>query len=232
MFSPDADISPYDPPPETAEDDSVPKIVNYANTRLVELEQNVGDSRASSPSPTTAAIDHPSSPSRTGFHLVPNLPSPTPAELGPKAMKQLMTWGTLHSTPRIISQADDPANMGTPFHIPAISSREAISHKLSNNAAKSLRVKAEMLGSGQAIRTPRTGRRRGMAPPSWTPRRSEAADNLTPAARRLLERSTMGTAAARRAESMARTSGWETKSKERDLDRVRWTPTPSSLPRG
>ena len=177
-------------------------------------------------------LDHPSSPSRTGFHLVPNLPSPTPAELGPNAMKQLMTWGTLHSTPRIISQSDglanDPANMRTPFHIPAISSREAISHKLSNNAAKSLRAKAEMLGSGQANRTPRTGKRGSMAPPSWTPRRSEAAGNLTPAARRLLERSTMGTAAARRAESMARTSGWETRGKEKDLDRVRWTPTPSA----
>ncbi|KAF8807516.1 hypothetical protein BYT27DRAFT_7256107 [Phlegmacium glaucopus] len=243
MFAPDADISPYDPPPETAEDDSIPKIVNYASTRLVELEHNAGDSRASSapPSPTRSRVDaaitgtpyHPSSPSRTGFHLVPNLPSPTPAELGPKAMKQLMTWGTLHSTPRIISQPDDPSNMRTPFHIPTISSREAISHKLSNNAAKSLRAKAEMYGSGQANRTPRTGKRGSMAPPSWTPRRSEAAGNLTPAARRLLERSTMGTAAARRAESMARTSGWETtKSKERDLDRVRWTPTPSALPRG
>jgi protein DGCR14 len=71
-----------------------------------------------------------------------------------------------------------------------------------------------------------------MAPPSWTPQRSETADNLTPTDCRLLEHSTMGTAAARQAESMARTSGWETKGKERDLDRVRWTLTPSSLPRG
>ena len=89
-----------------------------------------------------------------------------------------------------------------------------------------------MLGSGQANRTPRAGNKGSMAPPSWTPRRAEAAGNLTPAARRLLERSTMGTAATRRAESMARTSGWETRGKERDLDRVRWTPTPSALPRG
>jgi protein DGCR14 len=59
MFAPDADISPYDPPLETAEDDSVPKIVNYANTRLIELEHNVGDSRASSapPSPTRSRVD-------------------------------------------------------------------------------------------------------------------------------------------------------------------------------
>ena len=55
MFAPDADISPYDPP-EIAEDDSVPKIVNYANTRLID---DAGDSRASSapPSPTRSRID-------------------------------------------------------------------------------------------------------------------------------------------------------------------------------
>ena len=59
MFAPDADISPYDPPPKLAEDDSVPKIVNYASTRLVELEHNAGDSRASSapPSPTRSRVD-------------------------------------------------------------------------------------------------------------------------------------------------------------------------------
>ena len=59
MFAPDADISPYDPPPEIAEDDSIPKVVNYANTRLIELEHNVGDSRASSapPSPTRSRVD-------------------------------------------------------------------------------------------------------------------------------------------------------------------------------
>jgi protein DGCR14 len=59
MFAPDADISPYDPPPETAEDDTVLKVVNYASTRLIEFEHNVGDSRASSapPSPTRSRVD-------------------------------------------------------------------------------------------------------------------------------------------------------------------------------
>ena len=59
MFAPDADISPYDAPPETFEDDSVPKIVNYASTRLIELEHNASDSRASSapPSPTRSGVD-------------------------------------------------------------------------------------------------------------------------------------------------------------------------------
>ena len=72
-----------------------------------------------------------------------------------------------------------------------------------------------------------------MPPPSWTPRRSEAAGNLTPAARRLLERSTLGTAAMRRAEAMEHTAGWEggSKVKEKDLNRMRWTPAPSPTAR-
>lgn len=72
-----------------------------------------------------------------------------------------------------------------------------------------------------------------MAPPSWTPRRSNAAGNLTPAARRLLERSTVGTAAVRKAEAMERSAGWDTTGKggEKDLNRVRWTPTPNLIPR-
>lgn len=158
-----------------------------------------------------------------------------------------MTWGTLNATPRIISQSDDPAELSslpppnTPFHLPAHSSREIISHKLSNAASKNLRAKAGLLGHGQLGRTPgisRTpagtdsGSKKGsMAPPSWTPRRSDAAGNLTPAARRLLDRSTMGTAAARRAGAMERMAGWDgsAKGKEKDLNRVRWTPTPSPV---
>jgi protein DGCR14 len=73
-----------------------------------------------------------------------------------------------------------------------------------------------------------------MGPPTWTPRRTEG--NLTPAAKRLLNRSTMGTAAARRAEAMGRMAGWEgssggDKGKEKDLNHVRWTPTPSPVTR-
>jgi protein DGCR14 len=41
----------------------------------------------------------------------------------------------------------------------------------------------------------------------------------------------MGTAAARRAEAMERMAGWDgsAKGKEKDLNRVRWTPTPSPV---
>lgn len=164
------------------------------------------------------------------------MPSPTPSELGPAALKQLMTWGTLNATPRIISQSDDPAiaAAGPSFQISAPSPRERLSNRLSSKASKSLREKAGLLGLGQLTRTPsirRTplstnvndGTKGRMAPPSWTPRRAEAAANLTPAARKLLDRTTTGTAAIKRAGVAG--SGV----KETDLNRVRWTPTPNTV---
>ncbi|KAJ7706059.1 nuclear protein DGCR14 [Mycena rosella] len=226
-----------------------PRAIVHGSTRLIEQDDSRPHSRAMSApsSPTRSHINaaimgtpyRPRSPTINNFSLVPNLPSPTPSELGPAAVKQLMTWGTLTATPRIISQSEDLPPLSTPFHIPAPSSREVISQKLSNNASKSLRVKAGLLGLGGRTpgiglsRTPASGsasKKGAMAPPSWTPRRSEAAGSLTPAARRLLDRSTMGTAAARRAEAMDRVAGWDgSKPKEQDLNRVRWTPTPGPV---
>lgn len=153
--------------------------------------------------------------------------------MGSKAVKQLMTWGTLNATPRIISQSDDVPEEVPPlntFQISAPSSREALSHRLSESAAKSLRAKAGLIGSTPLLgRTPsRTPARGSMAPPNWTPRRADAPGNLTPAAKRLLDRTTLGTAAARRADAMGKISGWggNGSSKEKDLNHVRWTPTP------
>ncbi|KAG5648088.1 hypothetical protein DXG03_007123 [Asterophora parasitica] len=270
MFPPDADESPYHPNTKLVNSSADPKVIKYGNTRLPEYEHSSSSTRGSSapPSPTRSRIDaaitgtqctcmpfdhtlpehllkhlhidRPTSPANGDFSLVPNLPSPTASELGPTAVKQLMTWGTLNATPRIISSDDPAPSASTPFHIPAMTSREMISHRLSNKASKSLRTKAGLLGLGQGSRTPgiipRTpaaGKRGDMAPPSWTPRRSEAAGNLTPAARRLLERTTMSAAASMRAEAMERSAGWEGSvgRKDKDLNRVRWTPTPSSVTR-
>ncbi|KJA29245.1 hypothetical protein HYPSUDRAFT_128059 [Hypholoma sublateritium FD-334 SS-4] len=244
MFSPDADISPYHPRPKSSAVENDPRSVSYTSTRLPEYEHRSGDSGSVSapPSPTRSRIDaaitgtpyHPRSPKERNFGLIPNLPSPTPAELGPAALKQLVTWGTLNSTPRIISQTDDPT---TPFHIPDISAREAMSHKLSDNASRSLRAKSEMFGPAtrgpRFAKTPLSGKKGTMAPPTMTPRRSEAAGNLTPAARRLLHRTTLGTAASRRAEAMEQSAGWDLGSggKDRGVDKVRWTPTPSPVTR-
>ncbi|KAF7347738.1 hypothetical protein MVEN_01531100 [Mycena venus] len=239
MFLPDADESPYHTRPTAPIGD--PRAIVHGSTRLPEQDDSHSNARAMSapPSPTRSHINaailgtpyRPRSPTINNFSLVPNLPSPTPDELGPAAVKQLMTWGTLNATPRIISQSDDLPPPSTPFHIPAPTSREAVAQKLSNNASKSLRVKAGLLGLGGRTpgilsRTPASASKKGpMAPPSWTPRRSEAAGNLTPAARRLLDR-TMGTAASRRAEAMDKIADWD--GKQKDISRIRWTPTPNA----
>ncbi|KAG1826061.1 nuclear protein DGCR14 [Suillus subaureus] len=236
MFSPDADMSPYHRRTSKAKASDDLGIITHVNTRLQEQDEGDSQSRAASapPSPTRSRIDaaitgtpyRPRSPTND-FSLVPSLPSPTAAELGPSAVNQLMTWGTLNATPRVLSKSDDPAEVlplpSTPFHIAAPSSREALSHKLSAHASKSLRAKAVLLGGPTPIigRTPARGgssKPGSMGPPSWTPRRADAPGNLTPAGKRLLDRTTMGTAAARRAEAMGRM----------DLNRVRWTPTPTA----
>lgn len=173
------------------------------------------------------------------------MPSPTPSELGPAAVKQLMTWGTLNATPRIIS-SDDPAAANlpppnTPFHLPPPSARETISHKLSNKAVKSLRAKAVLMGggsSGLGFRTTTSTRSAvsgSMPPPNWTPRKADAAGGLTPAAKRLLDRTTISVAGSRRANAMGKTSGWESSSAkakaEKDLNKIRWTPSPAPVAR-
>ncbi|TFY61932.1 hypothetical protein EVJ58_g4196 [Rhodofomes roseus] len=249
MFSPDADVSPYHAPAAKApvEVKGEPKAIKHGNTRLPEQDDTPSRSMSAPASPTQSRLDaaiagtpyRPKSPTGDNFPLVPSVPSPTPSELGPAAVKQLMTWGTLTATPRILSQSDDPAEASsgmpppsTPFRIAAPSARERISHKLSSNAAKSLRAKAGLLNVPGISRTSASSsaRKSAMPPPSWTPRRVEAAGGLTPAAKRLLDRSTMGTAAARRAEAMGRMAGWEGSSakKEKDLNRIRWTPSPVS----
>ncbi|OBZ79084.1 Protein DGCR14 [Grifola frondosa] len=254
MFPPDADQSPYHPSASKALENakSAPRVIKYGNTRLPEQDETRAGSPSAPPSPTRSRIDaaiagtpyHPSSSGIDKFSLVPAIPTLTPSQLGPAAMKQLMTWGTLNATPRILSQSDDPAESiempppSTPFRIMEPSSRERISHKLSNNASKSLRAKAGLLGIPGISRTPASGsalRKGSMPPPSWTPRKAEAAGALTPAAKRLLNRTTMGAAASRRADAMEKLAGWEGtsagKAREKDLQKVRWTPTPSPVTR-
>ncbi|KAF9532041.1 nuclear protein DGCR14 [Crepidotus variabilis] len=243
MFPPDADVSPYHLPLTAGEEKVNLKKVAYGNTRLQEQDVTSVDKPVSAPpSPTRSRINaaitgtpyHPTSGREEGFGLVPDLPSPTPAELGPSAMKQLMTWGTLNATPRIINQTGgDIIEPTTPFRISEVSSREAIGLKLSNKASKSLRLKAEMYTPRSSRPSHSGGKKGSMAPPSMTPRRSETAGSLTPAAQRLLARTTFGTAGARRAEAMERDAKWSSdKGKgEMDLDRVRWTPTPSPVTR-
>lgn len=117
--------------------------------------------------------------------------------------------------------------------------------KLSNNASKSLRVKAALMRGGGGVRslmsrTPGQMRSRDdsglMPPPPSTPCKADAMGALTPAGRRLLDRTTTGVAGSRRADAMGKASGWEgrsakAKDKEKDLNKLRWTPSPAPVAR-
>ena len=61
MFSPDADVSPYHPPPKvntSEKKDGSSKIISHGNTRLMEQEHKTNSSGLSEPpSPTRSRID-------------------------------------------------------------------------------------------------------------------------------------------------------------------------------
>ncbi|QRW00615.1 Es2 domain-containing protein [Ceratobasidium sp. AG-Ba] len=243
MFPPDADTSPYGAissapaPPPTRGD---PKSVHYGGTRMIEQEES--SSAAEPSSPTHSRVDaaiagRPYSsggetPKVAGHSFVSATASPSPSQLGPIGLKQLMTWGTLQGTPRIISSGDDDApivDAQTPFHIAEPSRRDVLSHRLSNKASKSLAQRAALL-TPRSSSTPtsqpgptRTSKRaRGnMPPPMMTPRRSEV--SLSPAARKLLNRTAGGSMLSER-------EGWgEAATRQsKDLGKERWTPSPAA----
>ncbi|KIM26838.1 hypothetical protein M408DRAFT_37085, partial [Serendipita vermifera MAFF 305830] len=249
MFGPDADSSPYhDQPSSTLSinnpEDGIrqPKSITHAATRLPSPPPDGSSSDPSllvPPSPTRSRIDAaiagvPYRPSGeeggedgakgpNGYNYVPTVPSPSPSTLGPIAMKELMTMGTLLATPRLLSSTrngDEPTMdvEASPFRISEPSRREMTGLKLSAKAGRSIREKAAMMAG-----TPK-GRSRGdMAPPSATPRRDGS--ELTPAARALLARSTGGkTPIGNGAGGLL--SAREKSVMERDLRKVKWTPSP------
>ncbi|CAE6469998.1 unnamed protein product [Rhizoctonia solani] len=244
MFPPDADQSPYDaisstaPPPPAKGD---PKSIHYGGTRIAEREDASGITEPSSPthSRVDAAIagrpyaSGGETPKVAGHSFVSETASPSPSQLGPVGLKQLMTWGTLQGTPRIISSDGDDAPIAdpqTPFRIAEPSRRDLLSHRLANKASKSLTQRAALLSPHptRAPSTPssqlgpvRAKRTRGnMPPPMMTPRRSEV--SLSPAARKLLSRTGGGTLSVQR-------EGWgEAATKQsKDLAKERWTPSPA-----
>ncbi|KAG9090376.1 hypothetical protein FRC06_001112 [Ceratobasidium sp. 370] len=244
MFPPDADVSPYDgissaPAPAPARGD--PKSIHYGGTRVVEQEESSGVTEPSSPthSRVDAAIagrpyaSGGETPKVAGHSFVSATASPSPSQLGPIGLKQLMTWGTLQGTPRIISSGDDDstpiADAHTPFHIAEPSRRDMLSHRLSNKASKSLAQRAALLTPrppstpGSQPGPARTAKRaRGnMPPPMMTPRRSEI--SLSPAARKLLNRTGGGSILSER-------EGWGEAATRppKDLGRERWTPSPAA----
>ena len=183
-------------------------------------------------------------PTVNNYPLLPNDPSPSPTEL-----PSLLTWGTLLATPRALDGGEsDPLDSSTPsFRLPESKRRDELGHKLANKASRSMNERAKAYTPRHsnplralAERTQRSvrgtpAREDGdMLPPSVTPRRQ--ADSLTPAGKRLLQRSMgisksmMGTSGRNRGAAMEKGSGWGGSSKAglggRNVGGMSWTPSP------
>ena len=189
-------------------------------------------------------------PSVNNYPLLPSDPSPSPTEL-----PSLLTWGTLLSTPRALDGNDDPLDMSHPsFRMPENKRRDELGRKLADKASQSMNARA----AGFTPRPNSTIRRlaektqisvRGektpgsMLPPASTPR--HGANGLTPAGKRLLERSVgrspltqsgqMGlgtsTGGRNRGAAMEKGSGWgglgyKSGLGGRDVGGKSWTPSP------
>lgn len=150
-------------------------------------------------------------PSVNSYSLLPTDASPSPAE-----MPDLLTWGTLLATPRALGFTGDILDGSAPFRLPDTQRRDQIGRRLADNASRSMRIRAK--GYAVPTSTPTASRRTevsrtktAMLPPA-TPRRH--ASSLTPAARRLLERSSKSTSTSSERPSKGE-SAQRTSSKER-----------------
>lgn len=249
-----------------------PPEIRHVNTRLAEDEEGEAEAdtasrRASSPSRSRVAAaiagkqctslrylcrlglilaaDQPSTalPKYGDYTLVPAAPSPSPSDLGPDAIKELMTWGTLLGTPRALGGTADGDDDLVPnnFKISEPGRRDDIGRRLATSASRSMRERAQGFGTtpkGLAVLSGSRGRAGSMGPPAvpspgaTTPRRR--AEALTPAGRTLLQRSVLGTpersgglglprsAGTRsRGEVMERAGGW-TSSGSRQAHKRTW----------
>ncbi len=181
------------------------------------------------------------------YPLLPNDPSPSPTEL-----PSLLTWGTLLATPRALDGNDDPLDLSHPsFRMPESKRRDELGRKLADKASRSMNARAAGFTprsstalQNLADRTQRSVRGEKtpgkMLPPISTPRR----EGLTPAAKRLLERSVarnpitqsskaglgISTGGKNRGAAMEKGSGWGAIGKGgfggREVGGMSWTPSP------
>lgn len=233
MFPPDADSSPYHQTLKPAVPAGPPKSISYTSTRLP--SQSIpSDAAAEPPSPTRSRVGAaiagepvPDTPRVGGFGFVSAVPSPSPSELGPERLKQLMTWGTLQGTPRILG-VESTGEPNTPFHIAPPKPRDVLGRKLGVNAGKSLSARVALFtpksGSGLGGATSR-GEGGSMPPPIGTPRRG--AEMLSPAARNLFNRTKGGGGLSSWGSKLGSRDG-----KELDLRKVGWSPRDSPVVRG
>ncbi|EIW65447.1 hypothetical protein TREMEDRAFT_13319, partial [Tremella mesenterica DSM 1558] len=210
-----------------------PPSISHANTRLQDEEEvrpahtfREGSKRSSSPARSwidaavkgTPCGNVPDMPEINGYPLVPTNPTPLPQDL-----PSLLTWGTLLSTPRALDGNDDPLDLSGPsFKLPESKRRDELGRKLGDKAGRAMNERAKSFTphpektrkSSNGNKTPGQ-----MLPPS-TPKRQ---DNLTPAAKNLLQRSLgmspminsgksglgISTGARSRSAVMEKTTGWK-----------------------
>jgi protein DGCR14 len=186
-------------------------------------------------------------PTINNYALVAADPSPAPEDL-----PSLLTWGTLLATPKALDGSDDPLDTGRSFRLPANQRRDEIGRRLGNKASKDMNERAKgytprpsgsSLSStlkaaadrSRGVRMATPGGMGQMLPPSSTPKR----DHLTPAGKRLLERSLgrspmttsgskVGASGRNRGAAMEVGSGWGMASggKGKKVGEMSWTPSP------
>ncbi|OWZ76745.1 protein DGCR14 [Cryptococcus neoformans Bt85] len=208
-----------------------------------------GSVRASSPSRSLIDAAVRGTPYRQGdtnqLPSINNYPLVRPdASPSPHDLPSLLTWGTLLATPRALDGGSRSSSnndngigigMGDPldaqgqeqgqpaFRLPETKKRDEIGRRLADKASRSMRDRARGFTSRPSSSSSglRGGKTPGSMGPPATPRRH--ADSLTPAAKRLLEK-TVG----RTPMSASRTgsgAGGESRS-SRPQKNMGWTPTP------
>ncbi|OWZ28993.1 protein DGCR14 [Cryptococcus neoformans c45] len=208
-------------------------------------EKSKGSVRASSPSRSLIDAAVRGTPYRQGdtnqLPSINNYPLVRPdASPSPHDLPSLLTWGTLLATPRALdggsrssSSNDNGIGIGDPldaqeqeqsaFRLPETKKRDEIGRRLADKASRSMRDRARGFTSRPSSSSSglRGGKTPGSMGPPATPRRH--ADSLTPAAKRLLEKTVGKTPM-----SVSRTgsgAGGESRS-SRPQKNMGWTPTP------
>lgn len=176
-------------------------------------------------------------PTINNYALVPTDPSPAP-----ESLPSLLTWGTLLATPKALDGSDDPLD-GPSFRLPATQRRDEIGRRLGNKASRDMNQRAKGYTprpSGSSLSTTlkavaerHRSRPAGKATGSMLPPSTPRSDHLTPAGKRLLERSLgrspmntsgrPGASGRNRSAAMEAGSKWSTGRKVGDLS---WTPSP------
>ncbi|WVO16934.1 hypothetical protein L204_104620 [Cryptococcus depauperatus] len=200
MYPPDANTNPYPKPSSGSTSSSgLRPGITHGNTRLGGNEGGhtirLGSTRGSSPTRSlidaavrgTPYVSDSGIPKVNEYSLLSDDPSPVPQN-----MPSLLTWGSLLATPRALDSKGDPLDKTPAYKMPEVKRRDELGRKLADKASKAMKSKAKGFTPRLAESSLNLSRKEknvralgNMGPPS-TPRRQ--ADSLTPAAKRLLDR--------------------------------------------